>query len=126
MVSLRGTRFPQVFEACLGVGDHAVLTDIAEKSGDTTLDTIEDVANAVKELKDLRIWADRDATFKEFSGVEDDKLDSRMEAFARAYDKFEQQVDALRALAAEAGLIRTGDYQTDPLPLIRMFLPVDE
>jgi len=105
--------------------DENALCDIAEKSGDTTLDTIDDVANAVKELKDLRLWADRDATFREFSGVEDEKLDSRMEAFARSYDKLEAQADALRALAVDAGLINASDHQTDPLPLLRMFLPID-
>lgn len=105
--------------------DEMTLIAIAEQSGDQTLDTVEDVAKAVKERKELIQWADRDETFREFTGVQDDGLDSRMEAFARAYDKLEAQANQLRELMAEAGLLRQGDHQTDPLPLLRMFLPVD-
>lgn len=43
--------------------------------------------------------------------------------WAQAAD-FEQQSFALQELCVEAGLLVLNDHGTDPLPLLRMFLPV--
>lgn len=103
--------------------EEMALIHIAELSGDQTLDTVEDVAKAIKERKELHQWAERDETFREFTGVQDDQLDSRMEAFARAFDKLEAQNWAVRALCVKAGLLSPTDLETDPVPLLAMFLP---
>lgn len=101
--------------------EEMALIHIAELSGDQTLDTVEDVAKAIKERKELHQWAATNPTFKEF-GTPDEETLAR---FVAAYEGLERQFWALQALCAEAGLVRTGDFQTDPLPLLRMFLPVD-
>ena len=79
---------------------------------------------AAKELEkydSLVAWAEQDVTFTEFGDLDEDTL----ERFARAYDKYEQRSDDVSTLAIEAGLLHLRDYETDPIPLIRMFLPVD-
>jgi len=81
-------------------------------------------AEAAKELEkydSLVVWAEQDITFKEFGDLDEESL----ERFARAYDRYEQRSDDVSTLAIEAGLLPLRDYETDPLPLIRMFLPVD-
>lgn len=88
------------------------------KTGDKDVDGIVD---QIAELGRLKVWAEWDATFKEFGDLDEGTL----ERFARAHDKHEAQTFALQAMAAAAGLIGEHDYDTDPLPLIRMFLPVD-
>lgn len=93
---------------------------IMELSGDQTLDTTELVAAEVKALKDLRQWADKDPTLREFGGVDKDGLAS----LVKAYEASEQQSLELRALCIDAGLLNPTDFTTDPVPLLRMFLPV--
>lgn len=81
-------------------------------------------AEAVKELEkfdSVQVWAERDITFNEFGDLDEDTL----ERFARAYDRYEQESFALQELCVEAGLIVKNDFDTSPLPLIRMFLPID-
>jgi hypothetical protein len=94
---------------------------IMELSGNQTVDTTELVAADVKTLKDLRFWAERNPTFKEFGALDQDGLN----CFVQAYEAKEAITDALHDLMVEAGLLNANDYTTDPLPLLRMFLPVD-
>ena len=89
-----------------------------ELTGDKDLDKMVD--DAIK-LEALQAWAECDVTFKEFGDLDEETL----ERFARAYDGHEQQSFALQELCVEAGLLAPHDFETDPLPLIRMFLPVD-
>lgn len=37
----------------------------------------------------------------------------------------EEQAKALHELCVEAGILDAGDHETDPLPLLKMFLPVE-
>lgn len=95
-------------------------------SGIEELDVLEgrSPAEAAKELEvldSLHVWAERDMTFKEFGDLDEESL----ERFARAYDRYETESFALQELCVEAGLLARNDLETDPLPLIRMFLPVD-
>lgn len=89
-----------------------------EKTGDKDADEILDELN---KFDSLGVWAERDATFKEFGDLDEETL----EKFTRAYDKYEAQSFALAELCMAAGIIADNDYATDPLPLLRMFLPVD-
>jgi len=93
-----------------------LIEEYGERVGD-----IDDAESVVLAMDGLRVWAERDPTFREFGDVDVEGL----ERFARAYDKLEEQADALRDLCVEAGLIGPRDHTTDPLPLLRMFLPVD-
>lgn len=94
---------------------------VMEKSGNQTLDTLDAIAAEVEMVMDLRFWGKFDATFKEFGDLNEQTL----ETFARAYDKHEAQSFALHALMVEAGRLNQNDYTTDPLTILRMFLPVD-
>lgn len=87
-----------------------------EKTGDKEVDEIVD---QLGELESLKVWAERDATFKEFGELDEDTL----ERFARANDRLQEQAWALQELCVEAGLLNPNDHTTDPLPLLRMFLP---
>lgn len=89
-----------------------------EKTGDKDADEILDELN---KFDSLGVWAERDATFMEFGDLDEKTL----EKFARAYDKYEAQSFALSEICMAAGIIAKDDYTTDPLPLLRMFLPVD-
>lgn len=93
-----------------------LIEEYSERVGD-----IDDAQKQVETLAKLTEWGNNDPTFKEFGEIDDETL----ERFARSYDKLEAQADALRGLAVDAGLINPDDYQTDPLPLLRMFLPID-
>lgn len=64
-------------------------------------------------LGEMRRFASRDA--------------DRATALLNELDEAERAVqieDNVRALLVEAGLLDKGDYMTDPVPLLRMFLPV--
>lgn len=89
-----------------------------EKTGDKDADEILDELN---KFDSLGVWAERDITFKEFGELDEETL----EKFARAYDRHEAQSFALSELCIAAGIIEPDDYETDPLPLLAMFLPVD-
>lgn len=87
-------------------------------------DRIGSVAEAVKDLEtldSLRVWAERDATFKEFGDLDEETL----ERFARSYDRYEQESFALQELCVAAGLLTENDFLTNPIPLVRMFLPIE-
>ena len=98
--------------------------DSAKESLAELPDRIGTVAEAVRDLEildSLTVWAQRDVTFQEFGELDEDTL----ERFARAYDGHEQQSFALQELCVEAGLLALNDHETDPIPLIRMFLPIE-
>ena len=88
-----------------------------QKTGDADAD---EIIGQLSELDSLKVWAKRDQTFKELGELDEESL----EQFARAYDTHETQSFALHDLLVEAGLLDPNDYATDPLPLLRMFLPV--
>ena len=98
--------------------------DMANKELEEIPEIIGDVRAAAKRLEifeSLIEWAKQDVTFSEFGDLDEDTL----ERFARAYERHERISDDVSTLAIEAGLLPPRDYETDPLPLIRMFLPVD-
>lgn len=90
-----------------------------KKTGDEDADAI---VEQLSQFDSVRVWAERDITFKEFGSLDEGTL----EQFARAYDKHEAQSFALSELCMAAGLLNQNDYTTDPLPRLRMFLPVDD
>ena len=90
-----------------------------EKTGDAGCD---EILERLNRLDSLDVWAEQDATFREFGELGEETL----ERFARAYDRHEQQSFALQELAVSAGLIAPTDFTTDPLPLIAMFVPPAE
>ena len=100
--------------------DQAVLA-IAEQSGNATLETIEDIAKALQRDKDLRFWADKNELI---AGQPGDTLQDQLEALVEQHHLYEAQSFALSELCMAAGLLKPNDYKTDPLPLLRMFLPV--
>lgn len=78
----------------------------------------------IDQLEAFEAVMERDDMAIEFGGDTDNPVERLKEVLQ--YAKLcEQRVDALRDLAADAGLITDRDYATDPLPLIRMFLPVE-
>lgn len=95
-------------------GNEDLLNDYGERVGD-----IDDAQKQVETLAKLTEWAGHDPTFKEFGAADEETL----ERFARAYDQLQEQVWALQELCVEAGLLNPNDHMTDPLPLLRMFLP---
>lgn len=92
----------------------AYLDEVSEKIGD--FDEAEGLLNRQRNAEE---WAERDLTFKEFGDLDEETL----ERFARAYDRLEQQAFELQELAASAGLIKSNDHVTNPVPLIAMFVP---
>ena len=92
-----------------------LLNDYGERVGD-----IDDAQKQVETLAKLTTWAAHDATFKEFGEIDEETL----ERFARAYDTLDTQAFELQALCVDAGLLNRNDHTTNPLPLLRMFLPV--
>lgn len=92
-----------------------LLADYGERVGD-----IDDAQKQVETLAKITEWANRDPTFKEFGEIDEETL----ERFARAFDNLETQAFELQALCVEAGLLNVHDHITNPVPLLRMFLPV--
>jgi len=87
---------------------------------------VEDVRDARLRLKHeeaIGVWAEQDPTFREFVTNEKD-LTETLRQFARMFDEYEKFRRDVQDLAIEAGLLNGYDGATDPLPLIRMFLPV--
>lgn len=97
-------------------GNEDLLNDYGERVGD-----IDDAQKQVEAFAKLTEWAGHDPTFKEFGAADEETL----EKFARAYDALETQAFELQALCVDAGLLNRNDHATNPLPLLRMFLPVD-
>lgn len=105
---------------CLRLLDEArdnddLLNDYGERVGD-----IDDAQKRVETLAKMTEWGKNDPTFKEFGEISEETL----EQFARAYDKLEAESFALQELMVDVGLLNRHDFTTDPLPLLRMFLPV--
>ena len=96
---------------------------IMEQSGNQTLETIEAIATALRVDKELRYWADKTELI---AGQPGETLQEQLEGLVEQYGKYEAQSFALSELCMAAGLLKPNDYKTDPLPLLRMFLPVDE
>ncbi len=80
-----------------------------------------EAAEELEKFDSVRDWAERDITFKEFGDLDEGTLGR----FARAYDRYEQESFNLADLCRQAGLLGPNDFTTNPLPLIRMFLPID-
>ena len=92
----------------------AYLDEVSGKTGD-----FDEAKANLERLDSLDVWAERDLTFKEFGDLDEETL----EQFARAYDRLEQQSFELQELAVSAGLIKSNDHVTNPVPLIAMFVP---
>lgn len=117
----QGGESADIARAALDLFDRA---DSAEDELAKLPDQIGDVRQAAREIDQfdaLKVWAERDATFKGFGDLDDETL----ERFARAYDKHETESFALQELCVEAGLLDKNDFETNPIPLIRMFLPIE-
>lgn len=96
------------------VGAEAELDELGEYSPS-------EAAEELEKLERVQAWAEQDMTFKEFGDLDEGTL----ERFARAYDRYEQESFDLADLCRQAGLLGPNDFTTNPLPLIRMFLPID-
>lgn len=75
---------------------------------------------AHKEHESLLAWAEGNELIGPQPG---ESLEERLAGLVAQYERLEAQSFALSELAMAAGLIQANDYRTDPLPLIRMFLP---
>lgn len=93
------------------------LDELGEKLGD-----FDEAEGLLDRQRNAERWAERDLTFKDFGDLDEETL----ERFARAYDRYEQQSFDLQKLAADAGLIATTDFTTNPIPLLAMFVPPAE
>lgn len=72
-------------------------------------------------LEDMRTYASRDGDrAKELLDLLDEG-----EAAEVALEQATEWWASLHALCVEAGLLHADDHATNPLPLLRMFLPVD-
>lgn len=94
-----------------------LLDSYGERVGD-----IDEAVERLDRLDSLEAWANRDPTFREFGDLDEETL----ERFARAYDRYEQMAFELQQLAADAGLIAPNDHETNPVPLLAMFVPPAE
>lgn len=86
-----------------------------------TSDTFQAIGKDLARLESLDAWAEQEDRMKEIAG---DDLVERLEIFAAEAADYEQQAFDLHDLCVEAGLLAKNDYETDPLPLLRMFLPI--
>lgn len=100
----------------------------------------EDDIDTLAEVKEARAAADKaEASLaaiekainggrmvREFVTTGHAKTGKELAVFFDQAEKWDGQVEAVRALAQEAGLIRPGDETTDIVPLLAMFLPVGE
>lgn len=89
-----------------------------EKTDDPETD---EIVERLAKLEALEAWAERDPTFNQFGALDVDGLST----FVKAYEALEAESFELQALCVEAGLLSRNDHTTNPLPLLRMFLPVD-
>lgn len=99
--------------------------DTANEELEEIPEIIGDVRAAAKRLEifeSLTEWAEADELIGAQPG---DTLKERLKGMVGQYVDYEQQSFDLVELCADAGLIAPHDFETDPLPLIRMFLPVD-
>jgi len=117
-----GEAFMGMFEGPMGVVNRpqyrktALIEEWGEKLGD-----FDEAVKDLDTLDSLRAWAKHDQTFKDFGDLDDETL----ERFARAYDRYEQESFDLADLCRQAGLLGPKDHETNPLPLVRMFLPIE-
>lgn len=94
----------------------AALDAIDEKIGD-----IDKAAERLVNEEAIEAWAEQD---ERLSAITGDDLPARLTLLSEQHDRLEQQVFDLHDLCVEAGLLARNDHETDPLPLLRMFLPV--
>lgn len=92
--------------------------DLLELYGERVGD-IDEAAQRLNTLEQLEEWAKRDRAFADFGDLDEETLDR----FTTAYERYEQQAWELQIVAADAGLIRRDDHDTNPVPLIAMFVP---
>lgn len=93
------------------------LTDLSDRLGDFD--------EATTSLKDY--WAIKETVedHEVLSAQDGETIDAKLMAFLKEYDRREAESFALQELCAAAGLIDENDFKTDPIPLLRMFLPVE-
>lgn len=94
----------------------AELGALGEKLGD-----FDDAAKGLELLARIEEEVDSHDALKETLGKD---IAEQIDTFAAQYEVLEQQSFALQELCVEAGLLDRNDHETDPLPLLRMFLPV--
>lgn len=92
------------------------LNDISEQIGDfykakSNLEAF----NAIEE------WSECPGLIADIAG---ETLLERLIELAALAERYERESFALVELCAEAGLLEPNDYKTDPIPLLRMFLPI--
>lgn len=88
----------------------ARLDEVEEKIGD-----IDEAATRLVNEEAIEAWAEQD---ERLSAITGNDLPERLTLLS------EQQAFDLHDLCVEAGLLTRNDHETDPLPLLRMFLPV--
>lgn len=101
------------------------LLDAAQGAENELEEWIREDSSALEDLKEfgelLELIESHDFTRE----IGEDTLVKTLEKALDLAVKYENQSMALQDLAIEAELVARNDYQTDPLPLLRMFLPVD-
>lgn len=85
------------------------------------------MARAVLDLMDERDSATEELSeLPEIIGAQPgETLEEQLKGVVDQYVDYERTSDDLRLLCFDAGLLARGDYETDPIPLIRMFLPIE-
>lgn len=84
-------------------------------------ETFDQIGKDLAKLEPIEAWAEQD---ERLSAITGDDLPERLTLLSEQHDKLEQQAFDLHDLCVEAGLLARNDHETDPLPLLRMFLPV--
>lgn len=85
------------------------------------VDDFREAAKRLAEYRDLTEWAEDTEVIQNLVA---ETLEESLNILVKQYEVLERQSFDLQELCAEAGLLAPNDHDTDPLPLLRMFLPV--
>ena len=94
----------------------AELDALGEKLGD-----FDDATKGLELLARIEEEFEEHDIFREMPGED---IPEQLVTIRESFSLLEQQSFALQELCVEAGLLARNDRVTDPLPLLRMFLPI--
>ncbi len=119
MLVFRGRDADRAWEI-LDLLDEADVATLELSKYDEWFEDFETAKKMAVEREALAALVEQDAIASEMPG---DTVDEQLRATLKYVAECEAKMFALRELCAEAGLLAASDQTTDPLPLLRMFLP---
>ena len=117
-----GGRDADMAKAVLDLFDRLQTADEESERILIEIGDLDEAALNIRDYEKLVAWAERSELVDNEPG---ETLEERLESIIDRYELYEQQSFALQDLCVEAGLLARNDFETNPIPLIRMFLPID-